>query len=532
MATTNDVQYYLLYFLICYLSTLLLRSLFNKYSPKSATQVRPPPSPPALPLIGHLHHLTTAHQAISFQNLSTKYGPLLHLRLGASRMLLVSSASVATDVFKTQDLSFADRPAFAFADELPYGNSGFFGAVYGDYWKFMKKLCMTELFAPRQLERSRNTRQVEIGKLCEKLIESARKEEVVDLGSELMKLTNNSTCKMVMSTSCSENGDEAARIRKMMMRTIRLATKVSYGDVLGPLKRLGFWLYGKQLADVSWEFDELFEKMLKEHEKKGEREGWEREDLDLIDLLLKVYQDDKAELKLTRTQIKAFLLDLFIAGTLSSTETMQWTMAELINHPQVFNKIRQEIKLVVGNARLVEETDIPNLPYLQAVVKEALRMYPPSPVVIRKCRQDCKIKGFDIPQGVMVANNVYAIMRDPEIWDSPDEFRPERFLASSSEVHDSVEYDDQSHQHKEQNFNYVPFGGGRRRCPGSAVALLLVDTAVATMVQCFDWKVGGNENGDVANKVNMEIGPSISLPMAHTLELLPIIHFNPFASSM
>lgn len=172
----------------------------------------------------------------------------------------------------------------------------------------MKKLCMTELFAPRQLERSRNTRQVEIGKLCEKLIESARKKEVVDLGSELMKLTNNSTCKMVMSTSCSENGDEAARIRKMMMRTIRLATKVSYGDVLGPLKRLGFWLYGKQLADVSWEFDELFEKMLKEHEKKGEREGWEREDLDLIDLLLKVYQDDKAELKITRTQIKAFLL--------------------------------------------------------------------------------------------------------------------------------------------------------------------------------------------------------------------------------
>ncbi|PQQ14788.1 cytochrome P450 705A5-like [Prunus yedoensis var. nudiflora] len=108
---------------------------------------------------------------------------------------------------------------------------------------------------------------------------------------------------MVMSTSCSENGDEAARIREMMMRTLGLVTKVSYGDVLGPLKRLGFWLYGKQLAQVSLEFDELLEEMLKEHEKKGERQ-----ELDFMDLLLKVYQDDQAELKITRTQIKAFLL--------------------------------------------------------------------------------------------------------------------------------------------------------------------------------------------------------------------------------
>ncbi|CAB4267993.1 unnamed protein product [Prunus armeniaca] len=353
--------------------------------------------------------------------------------------------------------------------------------------------------------------------------QSAENKEVVDLGGALMKLTNNSTCKMVMSTSCSENGDEAARIREMMMRTLGLATKVSYGDVLGPLKRLGFWLYGKQLAEVSLEFDELLEEMLKEHEKKGERK-----ELDFMDLLLKVYQDDQAELKITRTQIKAFLLDLFIGGTISSTETMQWTMAKLINHPDIFNKVRQEIKSVVGNSRLVGEKDIPNLPYLQEVVKESLRLYPPSPVIIRKCRQNCKIKGFDIPQGVMVATNVYAIMRDIEIWDSPNEFRPERFLASSNQVHDSVEYNDQGPQTNEQNFNYAPFGGGRRRCPGSAVALILVNTAIATMVQCFDWKVGKKGDGDEANKVNMEIGAGISLPMAYPLELLPIIHFNPF----
>lgn len=131
-----------------------------------------------------------------------------------------------------------------------------------------------------------------------------------------------------------------------------------------------------------------------------------------------------------------------------------------------------------------------------------------------------------------MATNVYAIMRDPEIWDSPNEFRPERFLASSNQVHDSVEYNDQGPQTNEQNFNYAPFGGGRRRCPGSAVALMLVNTAIATMVQCFDWKVGKKGDGDEANEVNMEIGAGISLPMAYPLELLPIIHFNPFVSSI
>lgn len=222
-------------------------------------------------------------------------------------MLLVSSSTFAAQVFKTQDLSFADRPAFAFADELPYGNSGFFGAEYGDYWKFMKKLCMTELFAPRQLERSRASRRTEIAKFCGSMVESANRNEVVDVGAELMKMTNNSTCKMVMSTSCSERGDEAARIREMMIKTLQLATKVSYGDVLGPFKRLGFWLYGTQLVDVSLKYDELLEEMLKDHEKREGRDHRD-DDLDLADLLLNVYQDDKAELKITRTQIKAFLL--------------------------------------------------------------------------------------------------------------------------------------------------------------------------------------------------------------------------------
>ncbi|TXG55803.1 hypothetical protein EZV62_017116 [Acer yangbiense] len=346
-------------------------------------------TPPALPIIGHLHLLTPALYN-SFFNLSSKYGPLLYLRLGAARCLLVSSASMASEVFKTHDLAFSSRPLFTFADKLLYGTSGFVTAPYGDYWRFMKKLCVTELLGVKQLERSRTIRREELRKLVAKVIKKATsKDQVLDVDGELMRLTNNVTCRMVMSTRCSGDDDDGEAER--------------------------FWIYGKQALNLSKRSDELLEKVLKEHE---ERDGEREEDEDLMDILLKVYKDKKAE-------------DLFIAGTDTTAEAMQWTIAELLNHPDAFKKVRQEIESVIGRTRLVKETDIPSLPYLQAVVKETLRLYPPAPVTTRECRQNCRIKGFDIPEKTAVSINLYAIMRDPDAWDNPEEFHPERFLIPS-----------------------------------------------------------------------------------------------------
>lgn len=224
------------------------------------------------------------------------------------------------------------------------------------------------------------------------------------------------------------------------------------------------------------------------------------------------------------------LKDIFLGGTKTSSEVMQWTMAELINHPHVFNKLREEIRSVVGSNRLVDESDVPRLPYLQAVVKETLRLYPPLPLVTRKNRRICNIQGFHIPQDTTVAVNVYAIMRDPEFWENPNEFFPERFLSVNStakeEDHRSLE-----------NFSFVPFGGGRRRCPGSSLALNMIHATIGALVQCFDWEVVGGDqhrehghDGDKA-KVNMQIGGGISLAMAHPLLCIPAnVHYNPFTS--
>ncbi|KAI5336067.1 hypothetical protein L3X38_026201 [Prunus dulcis] len=204
---------------------------------------------------------------------------------------------------------------------------------------------MTELLSPKQIERSRAIRHAEVAKFLRKMLESANEER-------------------------EENGEEAEKIRELVKESYELAAKVCFGDVLGPLKRLGSGFYGKQLMGVTMGYDKLLEWMLKQHEERAEREGWDREDKDLMDILLKAYQDDKAE-------------NLYIGGTATTAEAMQWAVAELINHPDMFNKLRVEIKSVVGS-RPVEESDVGNLPYLQAVIKETLRLHPPVPLSTRE----------------------------------------------------------------------------------------------------------------------------------------------------
>lgn len=349
------------------------------------------------------------------------------------------------------------------------------------------------------------------------VLEKANKKEMVDVGDELMKLTNNIVCRMLMSTRCSEKGDEADRITELVKESFEVCSKMCFGDALGPLKRLSFWLYGRQAMDLTMRYDEIWERKLKQREESGKRDENYK---DLMDILLRVYQDDKAEVKITRIHIKALLLDLFAGGTGTAAEAMQWTIAELMNNPEVFNKVREEIKSVVGT-RLVEESDIPSLPYLRAVVKETLRLYPPGPIAPRECRQSCKIKGFDVPQKTMVIVNLYAIMRDPDLWDNPNEFRPERFLVSSKEQ-DNLAFT--QNETKEPNFGFIPFGGGRKSCPGSMLALSMMHCTIASMVQCFDWNLGGA-------KISMQVGGGFSLPLAHPLICLPVVHFNPFASS-
>ncbi|TVU25322.1 hypothetical protein EJB05_27814, partial [Eragrostis curvula] len=189
--------------------------------------------------------------------------------------------------------------------------------------------------------------------------------------------------------------------------------------------------------------------------------------------------------------------DLLIAGGDSASVTVEWALSELLRKPEIIAKATEDLDRVVGRNRLVTDADIPSLPYIEAIVKETLRMHPFAPLLTpRLSREHTSVAGYDIPAGTRVLVNVWAIGRDPAVWDAPGEFRPERFVGSRLDV-------------KGQDFELLPFGSGRQGCPGLNLGLKMVQVTLANMLHGFTWRL---PDGMAADDLSMEEKPRISVP--------------------
>ncbi|CAI0386890.1 unnamed protein product, partial [Linum tenue] len=429
--------------------------------------------------------------------------------------VVASSPETAREFLKTHDSVFSDRPVPAAVDYLTYGSADFFFAPYGPYWKFMKKLCVSELLGGRILDRMLPLRRDEIGRSLQRTRNRAEAGEPMDVGGELIRVANNVISVMAMGERCSGGADEADWVRKLVAETAELTGKFNLSDYVWFCKRLDLQGFGKRLEDLRERFDSMMERIIEEHvEARMNKKGNGGEVKDLLDVLLDIKEDQDSEIKLTRENIKAFIWDIFAAGTESSAITTEWAMAELINHPEILNRARKEIDSVVGKSRLVQESDIPNLPYLQAIVKETMRLHPAAPLIMRESSRDCEIQGYKIPARTRLFVNVWAIGRDPNHWDEPLEFEPERFMDGKMDA-------------RGQHFEFLPFGSGRRVCPGTTLALHMVHANLAAMIQCFEWKVHGSTKSD-GNIVDMEEGVGLTIPRAHPLICVPVARLHPF----
>ncbi|KAF2556740.1 hypothetical protein F2Q68_00015930 [Brassica cretica] len=432
-AFTVDFQLCFIAILLWLFSCFCLSAFFFKKRKEPELQdCNLPPSPPSVPVIAHLHLLLSVPIHKSFQKLSSKYDPLLYLRAFTSPIVLVSSGSMAYE-----------------------------------------KLLVTNLLGSHSLERTRLIRGEELRTFRAMLFDKATKNEAVDVGNVQRRL-----------------GD-------LLTKSLSLVRKFLIASTVGRLlKKLGISLFEKEIMEVSQKYDELLEKIIKEREDNPNK----KEDSYLIDVLLEVCADDNAESKVSRNQIKALfcgnvlktsLHELFLGGTETSGQTTSWIMAELINHPEMLKRLREEIESVVGKIKLIQETDLSNLPYLQAVVKEELRLHPHSPIVVRNVTE-----GYS--------------------WEEPDEFQPERFMVPPSKGNKEMR--------EQLDLNYIPFGSGRRGCPGSNLGSIFVGLAIGTMIQCFDWSIDGE-------KVNMEEAGDVNLSMAHPLKCT-LVARDPLASFM
>ncbi|CAA7038110.1 unnamed protein product [Microthlaspi erraticum] len=332
-----------------------------------------PPSPPSLPIIGHLHYLLLSflhHKSFlhykSFHTLSSKYGPLLHLQFFFFPAILVSSAPVAYQIFMTHDVNISSRNLFSDA-------SGFFTAPYGEHFKFMKKLIVTNMFGPQALEHSRSIRADELERSYMNLVNKAKKKESVDIKKEAMELIGNIICRMSFGRRFTEEIGEADSVQGSVIKSSGTKKKMIleilfFFEILlfRQVEKLGISLFKKDITAVLKKLNELLEKIMLEHKEKPNMNGYN----DMMDLLLSVYEDENADYKITKNHIKAFFVELIFGGIDTNVITIQWTMAEIVNNPIIMERLREEIDSVVGKSRLIQETDLPNLPYLQAVIKE------------------------------------------------------------------------------------------------------------------------------------------------------------------
>ena len=199
--------------------------------------------------------------------------------------------------------------------------------------------------------------------------------------------------------------------------------------------------------------------------------------------------------------------DLFTAGTETTASTLEWAMAELLHNPKALLESQRELKQIIGEGNLVEESDVARLPYLQAIVKETLRLHPSVPLLLpRKAEVDVELHNFIVPKGAQVLVNAWAISRDPSIWEEPDSFLPKRFLGSEVDI-------------KGRDFGLIPFGAGRRICPGLPLAIRMLHLMLGGLIHSFDWKL---EDGVTPERLYMEDKYGLVLHKAQPLRAIPI----------
>ncbi|KAL7141290.1 hypothetical protein ABFS83_08G043600 [Erythranthe nasuta] len=458
------------------------------YGTKNKNQV--PRAGGALPIIGHLHLFGSKqlfHKTLA--SMADKYGPAFTVKLGPQETLVVSSWEMAKECFTTHDKAFSDRPATTATKLLTYDFAMFGFAPYGPYWREMRKIVTLELLSHRRIGMLSHIRASEVKTSLKEIYElcvDAKQGLKIDMKQWFGDLTLNAAVRMVGGKrfvgARSDCEDEKARSQqKLMTDFFRFFGVFVLSDAIPIFRWFDLQGHEKSMKRIAKELDVLIGEWLVEHKERrrqsisGEEEI--RSDHDFMDVMLTI--TDGADLPDfdADTITKATCLNLILAANDTVMVALTWVLSLLLNNPLVLKKARDEIDTCIPKNRHVEESDLKNLVYLQAVVKETLRLYPPAPVIgLHSAMEDCTISpGYNVHAGTRLMVNIWKIHRDEKLWPEPLEFRPERFLTGHAEI-----------DVRGQNFELIPFGSGRRSCPGTSLALQMVHLTLASLLHCYE----------------------------------------------
>ncbi|KAI7728374.1 hypothetical protein M8C21_005693 [Ambrosia artemisiifolia] len=488
------------YFIMILLAISLFIFLFllNKFRSSLSKTIPPlPPGPPGLPIIGNLHELDTSNLVDYLWRLSKQYGPLMSLRLGRVQTLVVSSAEMAKEVLKTKDLIFCNRPVLTGQRKLSYDNKDIAFSPYNEYWRQMRKTCTLHLFSMKQVNSFRPVREEEVFDMIEMIKMRIVEKRVVNLSEIVMIVTGNIISRVAFGKKpVYREDDETAgpvrfskhwqrpsddqqlnvtRFSELLLQCQSMFANLFYRDYF-PLMGWLDILNGSmaRLEKNFKDMDVFYQELIDEHENQNEANKTQQ---DMVDILLKIKQDSNCSVELTYDHIKAVIMNILLGGTETSATTVVWAMTLLMNNPKSLKKVQHEVRNAIGNKGKVHEDDLYKLNYLKAVIKETLRLYPIAPLLVpHESRERCILNGYEIPNKTLVYVNAWAVGRDPKCWEKPEVFEPERFLGSS------VDY-------KGNDFELIPFGSGRRGCPGMSLGAATVEATLSNLVYSFDWEL-------------------------------------------
>ncbi|XP_060189128.1 premnaspirodiene oxygenase-like [Lycium barbarum] len=497
---------YLISFLV-FMSFLFL--LVQKWR-KSKTLL--PPGPWRLPIIGSVHHLTSGLPHRVLKNLSQKYGPIMYLQLGEVPTVVVSSSHMAKQILKTHDLALASRPETMMGKIICYNCKDIAFSPYGDYWRHMRKLTVLELLSAKMVKSFSPIRQDELLNLLSS-IRSMDLESPINLVEKLLWFMNAATCRSAFGNVCKD--------QTQLIKLIHQAQSLSGGFELADLFPSKKFLHGlsgieSKLMKARNKIDAILDNIINVHRENRANGGSCNGECgveDLVDVFLRVMERGEFPVSLTNDNIKAVILDMFVAGSDTSSSTVIWALSELMRSPSVMEKAQAEVREVFKRKKTCnDDTDLEKLNYLKLVIKETLRLHPPTPLLVpRECREETQIDGFTIPLKSKVMVNVWAIGRDPESWEDPECFIPERFENNSIEFTGN-------------HFQFLPFGAGRRMCPGIQFGLALITLPLAHLLYNFDWKLPEGIN---ARDLDMTEANGISARRENDLYLIATPYVSP-----
>ncbi|XVF52691.1 hypothetical protein PTKIN_Ptkin05aG0038800 [Pterospermum kingtungense] len=461
-----------------------------------------PPGPRGLPLVGILPFLDPELHSY-FAELAHTYGPVVKLQLGSKLGILVTSPSAAREVLKDQDVTFANRdvPVVAL---LATGGRDIVWNPFGPEWRMLRKVCVLKMLSNTTLDKVYTLRRRELRTTVSYI--HSKVGSPVNIGEQIFLTILNVVTSMLWGGTFE--GDARASLGAEFRHVISEITEIlglpnvsDFFPVLAPLDLQGIVKrMRKPVEKLNGIIDKIIDQRLKVDKESGNTSG---EFKDFLQFLIQLKAEEDSKTPLTMNHIKALLMDMVVGGSDTSSNSIEFTLAEVINKPEVMRKAQQELDEVVGKDNIVEESHIYKLPYLLAIMKESLRLHPVLPLLVPHCPSKATtVGGYTIPKGSRVFINAWAIHRDPSVWENPLEFNPDRFLNSKWDFSGS-------------DFNYFPFGSGRRICAGTAMAERMVLYSTATLLHSFDWKVPEGNKLDLSEKFGIVLklkNPLVAVP--------------------